>query len=150
MACGPSPALEPTVSTAGWVPSEPPPSASPPAPPPPAAKAEVPDFDVQIGGADDGNLTDERHPRTCELRTARLAEVQREIAVVEREHDQYVTDRCKPTLKWQHDRVWGTSNSPQRAWICNGKHVDTLKSPRLEYLLTREVNLRDYVRMNCR
>ena len=69
---------------------------------------------------------------------------------MKREHEEYVRDRCKPTMKSQYDSLYKVEKSPERAWICDGKHVNTLRSPRLEYLLTREVNLRDYVRMNCR
>lgn len=155
-ACGPSPALEaprtPQVSPAS--------AASPgelPATVTVTSKSNDPlprspdrGFDGDPGGRPEVEVPSLE--RSCELRRDRLAKFRAELADLQSGHAEWVAKHCQPTLKYYTRKTIDgaeSSRGPERAWVCDGKIVDSTESSRGLYLAQRIADLQVFLREKC-
>lgn len=84
---------------------------------------------------------------TCEGRQERLSRLEKEL---EESKSADLGRRCELTVKHKHDSLRGESWGPERAWICDGQMVDSVReSARTMELTSRVWDLRKWVVTHC-
>lgn len=89
---------------------------------------------------------------SCRFRRERLATFRWEYDNLQAGHAKWVADHCKLTLKHYTTRDLGgreVSRGPEKAWICDGKLVDSTESSRALWLAVRIGDLQEFLREKC-
>lgn len=88
----------------------------------------------------------------CDAKKAELEKGVAELTEIDAKHDEWVKKNCKGNLK-SVTRVFpggARSNSaPERAWVCDGKMVDSTESYQQAAVAARNGRLRGWIKDNC-
>lgn len=107
---------------------------------------EAPPPDIQVS-------RERPEPTDCDEKRDKVVEKKREFAEAKRKREEYFKSQCTGTLKEEvHIDVAGheTGRGPERAWLCDGKLVDSPISTRESSIAMQIGLLQHYIRDNCR